>query len=468
MRTRIFTLCLFAALAASVQAAPPDDGQIDNAWGPTSNGRSLVSFDVDLSDPDDVSQAAVADAQGRTYLVGTVHTPDGERIGITRLLRNGHIDTGYGDNGKVVSTYPSTGVAAVLDAEGDLLVGGNRTNDGGDTDFALCRFDTNGQAAAFTANPSNDACVTVPFNLGGNWKDTLHAIALQDDGRIILAGEAEASATIVKGAVARLKTDGTLDTNTFGVDGKELVQYQSHDVYNFRSVAVSPNGKIVLVGEVRVNKSSPRDALMMRLLATGFPDESLSCFAVECTYFTHADTDDYFTRVLLITPPPYAENPDNESAVGASETAPASQRFDGWITRIDFTGSVTTSFGINGNVLFNPGGTLEFRSIFQQPDGKLVAAGTGSNEQGAYGDFYAMRVTRDGVLDPEFHAPNGIIAIDIQQDDHQDVAYAMAAHPDRFVIAGSTSSEIIPKTLDFASVALTRDRIFADGVDLQN
>ncbi len=465
MRKSVLALCLLTAVTATANAAPPADGLIDTNWGLFNSGTSIVAFDDDPSNPVDVAYAAVPDSQGRTYLVGTVGGSEADRIGITRLLRNGTIDLSYGDDGKVIFADQIVGVAAALDADGDLLVGASYVGVGDNTNFLVCRFDADGNPVAFTGIGDDEPCVTLAFDIGGENKDTLRDIAVQEDGKIVVAGDAESSTSLVKGAVARLNADGSLDTS-FGSAGKQLILPAGFTSHRFNAVTIAPNGNIVLAGDSVATGKTDRDGLMVRLTPDGLLDPHFGSGNGEATYATTDGSNNQFYDLALI--PALGDDPNLDNviyAVGSSETGPQSRRYDGWITRINNSGTVDSVFGINGSIFPNPGETLSIRSVFLQADGKLVVAGSGSEVALADTDFYALRVKPSGVLDTGFNAPSGIIAVDTASNDHNDTAYAMAVLPDRFIIAGSLGSGSNPTNLDYVGAALTRDRIFTNSFE---
>jgi uncharacterized delta-60 repeat protein len=461
MRVSALALPLLAAFAAGAHAAAPADGLVDETWGLFDSGRSFVPFDENPANPLDIGRAAVADAEGRTYIVGTVITGNGPRAGITRLGRDGLIDESYGVDGRVVSGYPATGISAALDAEGYLLVGGNRSFAGEDTDFAICRFDPDGNPANFGNIPNGFSCTSIAFDIGGTLRDTLRDIAVQADGKIVLVGDAGFSDDLVEAAVARLDSDGSADPD-FGTEGLQIFLANGQDIHRLNAVVIAPNGKIVVAGESVGNGREDRDGLLARLTPTGALDDSFAADGVE-SYNLAGPSENYFTDLVLDVG---GNGPDQAIyAVGASETALNSGRYYGWVTYKLFNGNGTAFFGANGELLINAGETLEYRSIFRQTDGKLVVAGSGSSAPDADTDFHAARLLPVGAIDPGFAAPNGRIAIDILQTGSQDTAYAMAVHPDRFVIAGTVLTSSPPPNLDFAAAALTRDGIFANGVE---
>jgi uncharacterized delta-60 repeat protein len=106
----------------------------------------------------------------------------------------------------------------------------------------------------------------IRFDLGFTNDDVPYAVAVQDDGKIVIAGYATTTATGKDFAVARLNPDGSPDT-TFGGTGFVLVPFTSgtstlvDDVAY--AVAIQDDGKIVLGG------SSRQDFAAARLNAEG-------------------------------------------------------------------------------------------------------------------------------------------------------------------------------------------------------
>src|SRR5438093_8754306 len=77
--------------------------------------------------------------------------------------------------------------------------------------------------------------------------DEAFAVALQTDGKIVVAGEAKTGYSREDFALARYNTNGTLDT-TFGTGGKVTTDFAGHTDQAF-AVALQTDGKIVVAGE---------------------------------------------------------------------------------------------------------------------------------------------------------------------------------------------------------------------------
>src|SRR5436305_383486 len=96
-------------------------------------------------------------------------------------------------------------------------------------------------------------------------------------------------------------------------------------------------------------------------------------------------------------------------------------------------GNVDVSFGVDGSLRSNFGGTYDWAyATAVQPDGRILAAGV-SNARGTY-DFALARYTSTHDLDPSF-GNHGVVLTDFGRS--YDWAYALALQPDgKIVVAG--------------------------------
>ncbi|HTY89437.1 MAG TPA: delta-60 repeat domain-containing protein [Candidatus Acidoferrum sp.] len=139
---------------------------------------------------------------------------------IARLNNNGSLDPGYSAQ---IDSPPN---ALLLEADGKVLIGGAFSTVNGQASPHLARLNTNGTLdTAFT--------VTVDGNVD--------AFALQPDGKIIIGGGFTLVNGTTRSRIARLNPDGTLDT-TFqnGMAGAD----------NYVGcVAVDPGGRVLVGGQ---------------------------------------------------------------------------------------------------------------------------------------------------------------------------------------------------------------------------
>jgi uncharacterized delta-60 repeat protein len=132
-------------------------------------------------------------------------------------------------------------------------------------------------AGALDPSFSQDGKTTFPFLNGGT--ETAGDVAMQSDGKVVVAGTSQisvAGSVISKFAVARFNADGTPD-KTFGTfrTGKMTFDVGSRDYAGVNAVAIQPDGKILLAGYAQTGKHYwDFDMAVVRLNADGSLDKS--------------------------------------------------------------------------------------------------------------------------------------------------------------------------------------------------
>ena len=151
---------------------------------------------------------------------------------VLRYNSDGSLDTTFNGTGIVIlgtNAYgQSKGVA--IQSDGKILVVGSSL--GISNNFLLVRLNANG---------SVDFQVTTDFFNGSTNAASAESVAVQNDGKIVVAGRAGRPDF----AVARYNSDGSLDT-TFGGGGKVITQ--SARTGGGKSIALQSDGKIVVAG----------------------------------------------------------------------------------------------------------------------------------------------------------------------------------------------------------------------------
>ena len=167
------------------------DGSLDTTFG--TNGRMSSDFAGHKGEV----YAGLLQPDGRIVLAGYVAlrtTPyetilDEDDFGLMRLNPDGSLDSTFGEGGKVtIDFFNNTNYAAAiaLQRNGKIVIGGYV---GGDlADFAIARVNSNG---AIDKSFGDAGKLTMDFFHFG---DSVQALAIQDDGRIVAAGAANVGA----------------------------------------------------------------------------------------------------------------------------------------------------------------------------------------------------------------------------------------------------------------------------------
>jgi uncharacterized delta-60 repeat protein len=208
-------------------------------------------------------------------------------------------------------------------------------------------------AGDLDASFSGDGKQTTDF---GDW-DYAQAVAIQGDGRIVVAGGSGANF-----ALARYNADGSLDSS-FSGDGKLT---DSADSFDGRSVAIQSDGRILVAG------GSGADLALARYNADGSPDTS---FSGDGRVTTDLGGTDSGQAVAIQS--------DGTIVVAGSTGA------DFALARYLPDGSPDSSFSDDGKVTTDLGGSDYGQSVAVQADGRIVVAGGSDGDKFALARYHA-------------------------------------------------------------------------------
>ena len=217
-------------------------------------GKTLVN----IGPANDFGQDAALQSDGRILVCGYSNNSLGDSFSIIRLNNDGTLDTSFATNGKIYYNIPGKSYCVAesiaLQTDGKIIVAGHA-----DGDFAVLRYTTNG---TLDTGFGNSGYSTTDF---GNSQDKSYAIAIQNDNKIILAGHGyEAGNTgLFHAAMARYDANGNLD-NTFSSDGKMVLPMA---IYNdgIKSMIIQPEGKLLFGGYSSADNSSVIEYVLFRL-----------------------------------------------------------------------------------------------------------------------------------------------------------------------------------------------------------
>lgn len=236
----------FAIPGMAPAAAPP--GALDPTFG--EGGIQTYGLGQGLAEP---GTALAKAPDGRLYMVGRVMagSPLRQGIGFMRLLPNGEKDSTFGNGGRQAYTDELLGNLVVHDAafqsNGKLIVAGEASTKGAQPEkgMLVCRFNLDGTPdEGFGGIEASPGCTFAKIADGA----VAHALAIQPDGRIALAGWTYVTGK-QRALIARVKTDGTFDASIGGSGFR--MPFPSTDS-SFRDVEVGPGGgggRLVAVGE---------------------------------------------------------------------------------------------------------------------------------------------------------------------------------------------------------------------------
>ncbi len=397
-------------LSASAVAAP---GAFDPSFGTV--GRVVSD---EHAGGDDRGRAVAAQPDGK--LVVGVEGPYPE-FSLVRLRRDGERDSTFGTGGRV-DTGQLLPRDVAVQADGRILVAGRDIDPARGSRFAVARYNPDGSPDGGFGS-GGEVVVSFPPTL-----DLTYTIAtrleLLPDGRIVAAGEAcetEFGSSFRSLAVARLRSDGSLD-QSFSGDGLAQVQAGTECFSDL------PHGLAVRAdGAVYVATGTGGDMFVARLSPGGGLDPD---FGSGGTARTDVRGSDSAVDAVLQS--------DGKLVVAGSFVDGGAGGFA--LVRHLADGSLDSGFDGDGKVATDTGGlsgtTAAARALGLQADGRLVAAGC--TERCGAGSAPALaRYRPDGSLDASF-AGDGTLATSFGHGAGAVQGLAIQPDDDRIVIAGDT------------------------------
>ncbi len=327
------------------------NGTLDGGFG--QSGVALAAI------PNNILSSATGMAiqsDGKILAGGTVYTLANAKpfigLGVVRFNSNGTMDSSFGISG-VVMMLPfhaarCGGGPVALQGDGKvLLAGGCSTSTGanGTVFSSIVRFNTNGSLDS-------------TFGTGGAavLAEAPSAIALQSDGKILVAGG---------GTLSRYNANGSVDS-TFGIFGSV------GSVGTAAAVAVQNDGRILVAGTFadQLAVTPDGDFALVRYNSDGTVDQGFGTRGgALADFFTGNSTAAAFAIAIQ----------SNSDIVVAGRAAQGSNPSQFALARFTGLGSLDSAFGTGGVVTTSFGQTDSVAAIVLQTDGKIVAAGNSLN-----------------------------------------------------------------------------------------
>ena len=269
--------------------------------------------------------------------------------------------------------------AVAIQSDGKIVVAGYSHN-GADNDFAVVRYTADGVLDTGFGTTSSGIVIT---DIGSN-PDAAHSVAIQSDGKIVAAGSSS-DGTDHDFAVVRYTAAGALDTS-FGTGGKVTTAVGSNPDIAL-AVAIQSDGKIVAAGYS--NNGTDNDFAVVRYTAAGALDTGFGTSGIAST--TIGSYNDQARAVAI----------QSDGKVVAAGSSSNGSNDDFAVARYNANGSLDTSFDSDGYITTAIGSSNDVaNAVAIQTDGKIVTAGYSNN--GSDDDFALARYTTAGALDTTF------------------------------------------------------------------
>jgi uncharacterized delta-60 repeat protein len=398
-----------------------DTGKIliaGDMWGYTPSFHSIARVNSDGSfDSTFLTEAEnntgvnsmVLQDDGKILIGGNFKTYDDQsRRGLARLSSDGVLDaildtSTYGGANDTINT-------AAVQSDGKILIGGYFTEYAGVTRQRIARL-------------NSDGSLDTSFDSSSGANSIIYAIAVQDDGKILIGGNLTSYGGVSRQFVARLNSDGSLDTSFDSSYGASNA---------VQSIVIQDDGKILIAGSFSSYAGVTRQKIA-RLNSDGSLDTSFdSSSGANSTVSTMTLQSD--GKVLI-------------AGYFTMYGGVARQNF----ARLNTNGSLDAGFNIG------TGPNSSIREIGVQSSGKIIIGGYFSQYNGVSVSYLA-RLNTDGSLDTSFNSsgsgPNGsVYSVAIQDDDKIIISGFFSTYnaQSRYRIARANSDGSLDTTLNTIS-----------------
>ena len=334
-----------------------------------SNGSLDTTFNPGTGLNDAVSTINIQ-TDGKIIVGGDFTSFNGvSRKKIARLNNDGTLDPTF----NIGTGFNNVVLTISIQTDGKIIVGGDFTS-------------FNGVSRKKIARLNNDGTLDPTFNIGTGFNYCVQSINIQTDGKIIVGGWFTTFNGTARNNIARLNSDGTLDTSfNPGLGFDNWV----------RTTCIQTDGKIIVGGDFTSFNGTARNKIV-RLNSDGSLDASFN----PGTGFNNNYV--FTTRIQT----------DGKVIVGGSFTS-----FNGisrnCIARLNSDGSLDAGFNLG------TGFDLGISNVSLQSDSMIVVGGDFSSFNGTARNKIA-RLNSDGTLDTTFNQGTGfygvVLATSIQPD----------------------------------------------------
>ncbi|TNC99977.1 MAG: FG-GAP repeat-containing protein [Rhodocyclaceae bacterium] len=363
----------------------------------------------------DVGYRMARQPDGRIVVTGTSHNGSNLDFALARYNADGSLDTSFDSDGKLTTDFgvgDDYAYGVAIQSDGRIVVAGMSWN-GSTNDFALARYNADGSLDTTFSGDGKLITVVGPDNGG-------YDVTLQADGKILVAGSGWGGSNTDVNLV-RYNADGSLDTS-FSGDGIVTTAIGSYHDFG-QGVTVQPDGKILVAGWS--DTGSNKYFALLRYNDDGSLDTTFSGDGMLTTAIGAGDD-----RGISL-----ALQADGRILVAGDSWNGSDWDFG--LVRYNADGSLDSSFDGDGKLTTGIGAGDDWNyRLTLQPDGKILMVGISHN--GSNYDLSLVRFNTDGSLDSSFSG-DGKVTTAIGAGD--DWGYSVTVQPDgRILVAGSSDN----------------------------
>ncbi len=355
------------------------------------------------------------------------------------FAQHGALDPAFGNNGLVLTAHPAghyaVGTDIVLQPDGKILVSGI-VIDSMDR-MALFRYMPDGSLDPSFGNNGIAIVSGQPYGTVGI------RLALQPDGKIVVAGQGILSATLMDDMIiARFDANGSLDPS-FATNGIAIINIWGERELPL-GLALQPDGQILIAGYA-IDSSFNSRPFVMRLKTNGSPDPGFGNGGLV--------TPDLNTPLSWASDLVLLDGGKILVGLVYIDTKPSENVEDNLLLRLLPDGTLDSTFGDKGMARYDFGDNERLTTMAIQADGKILATGeyyTGITQ------FALFRYLPDGSVDFNFGDSGRVVTT---FKDHSTTGSVALQADGKILLAGaaySQGSDLI-RTEDFGVARLLPD-----------
>ncbi|MBP5984078.1 MAG: T9SS type A sorting domain-containing protein [Fluviicola sp.] len=300
----------------------------------------------------------------------------------------GSLDPSFGIGGKVVTSI-GTGIdkayGVAIQSDGKIVVAGYSTNSLTDKDFTVCRYLSNGNLDSLFGT---NGMVTTDLQLGS--ADIAFGLAIQSDNKIVLAGSSDDGSN-KNGALIRYLSTGVVDS-TFGTNGIVITDFENNQQDEIKAIKINQLTGHIIVGGSSIISSSIGKPVIARYLQNGQLDVSFNSTGIKTLWIAVNDQNRIFSVEDLVVLPN-----GKITTTGWRKNVSTSISSEYWACRVLSNGNMDNSFSADGVISYSDGtGSSYGYGLLLNANQDLIIAGTRSYN-GIYTYKY-LKINQDGTI----------------------------------------------------------------------
>jgi uncharacterized delta-60 repeat protein len=293
------------------------------------------------------------------------------RVGLTSVGSTGALDATFANGGGVSGGTFNVVYDLARQSDGKILAVGDYTAVHGIGRNRIARLNT-------------DGTLDTSFNPGTGANGTIYAVLVQPDGKILIGGAFTSYNGTAREYLARLNANGTLDTTFVGPDFAETTNWW------VQCLALQPDGKLLVGGEFYFTGANFK-AGICRVTTTGALDAAFNG-VFQGSVTTSGNTIKPIDRIVLQS---------DAQILIAGGFIQYNGTARGGLARLTSTGALEST-----STFAAPTSNGECHAVFVQPDGKILVGGTFTTFNGTTANKLA-RLSSSGALDTAFVTAGG-------------------------------------------------------------